>query len=311
MTRAILTLTIISVLTIERSVAINYQAENDSLKILVIGNSFSKNATLFLPELAAMGGYPLKIQKAEIGGSSLEKHWALVQKSLDDPGDSEGRPYQGESLRDLLEKDQWDYVTMQQLSILSCDIETYLPYIQQLHEFIKETRPETTVLIHRTWAYRTDSKRFCRLSESEDAQSDMEMWETLKGVYTTIANQLNLDIIPSGDAFWKVSSDSLRYRPDPTFDESTIEYPDLPIQTNSLHKGYHWQQDKTLRFDAIHGSVAGCYLGSLVWYYFLFDESPDGTGFVPEGLDESFARYLQKVAYDIVINHKQNDIASN
>ncbi len=49
--------------------------KTDTLRLFLIGNSFSQNAARFLPQLAEEGGHPLVIGRAEIGGCTLQKHW--------------------------------------------------------------------------------------------------------------------------------------------------------------------------------------------------------------------------------------------
>src|SRR5512133_3655808 len=95
-------------------------AAPDTLKLRVIGNSFSVNATEYLDELAAEGGHNLLIGKAEIGGCSLQKHWQLAELAEKNPDDPMSRPYRGKSLRTVLGEEEWDVVTFQQVSTLSC-----------------------------------------------------------------------------------------------------------------------------------------------------------------------------------------------
>ncbi|MDO8545625.1 MAG: hypothetical protein Q7S40_34715 [Opitutaceae bacterium] len=57
---------------------------------------------------------------------------------------------------------------------------------------------------------------------------------------------------------------------------------------------------KKLGKDANHANAAGEYLGALVWYGFLFDESPEKLAFVPAGVDVAFAAHLRQVAWQIV-----------
>src|SRR5690606_22687863 len=93
--------------------------EEKELRLLVIGNSFSRNATLYLPRLAKEVGHKLVIQKAEISGASLKRHWDAVEVAEADPEDPKGRPYGGKSLKMLLREGKWDIITMQQASTYS------------------------------------------------------------------------------------------------------------------------------------------------------------------------------------------------
>jgi hypothetical protein len=90
------------------------------------------------------------------------------------------------------------------------------------------------------------------------------------------------------------------YRPDPAFDRQTAVAPALPVQTHSLHVGYRWGKDGKLGLDANHANAAGEYLGALVWYGFLFGESPERLRFVPPGVDAAFAAQLRRVAAQVL-----------
>ncbi|MEZ4903862.1 MAG: hypothetical protein R2822_19975 [Spirosomataceae bacterium] len=89
------------------------------------------------------------------------------------------------------------------------------------------------------------------------------------------------------------------YRRDERFDYGNPQKPNLPSQTHSLHVGYTWGNDK-LNFDSHHASPAGCYLGALVWYGFLFEESPVSLRFTPPGISNEFANQLRKTAWKTV-----------
>ncbi len=272
-------------------------ASTDTLHLFLIGNSFSQNATRYLHQIAADGGHGLVIGRAELGGSPLKRHWDHAEAAEADSLDPKGRPYNGKSLRMLLSNGTWDIVTIQQYSMHSADPTTYDPYARKLYEYIKALQPQAEVVFHQTWAYRSDADGFGQVAEGQTAQTEKEMWEKSRSAYHAKAAGLGVRVIPVGDAFWKVDSDSKwGYKKDKGFNYENPEYPALPDQNHSLHVGYRWTNDKKLGFDSHHASEAGCYLGGLVWYSFLFNESPTQVGFVPENLSADFATYLKKVA---------------
>ncbi len=283
--------------------SVNYFTENktDTLHLFLIGNSFSQNAGRYLPQLAEEGNHPLVIGRAEIGGCPLQKHWELAELAEKNPNDPKGKPYNGKSLRMLLSIGKWDVVSLQQYSLFSGDVSTYMPYARKLYDFIKSIQPNTRIVFHQTWAYRIDSKDFSRIGGNQSAKNSAEMWEKSRAAYRTVASELGMKIMPVGDAFWKVNSDKKwAFKPDTKFDFSNPVYPNLPNQTNSLHRGYSWDKSKKLVFDSHHANEAGCFLGSLVWYTFLFNESPVKLNFVPQEVAPDFAGYLKKVAKSVV-----------
>ncbi|MDQ3815207.1 MAG: DUF4886 domain-containing protein [Armatimonadota bacterium] len=271
-------------------------AQARTLRLFVIGNSFSQNATRYLPELAREGGHEVIIGRAEYPAASLQKHWEAVEAAEAKPDDPAGKLYGGKSLRELLSAGTWEIVTIQQGSFPSGDVESYRPYAQKLRDFIKKLQPQAELVLHQTWPYRSDAAKFAAIGGGQTAGSDREMWEKTLVAYHTIAAELGVRLIPVGDAFWRVRSDpQWAYKKDPKFDFEKPVQPNLPDQTNSLHRGYLWEDGKFI-LDANHASDAGCYLAGLVWYGFLFDESPEKLTFAPPSVPTPFAAHLRQVA---------------
>jgi len=279
------------------------QTKNDTLRIFLIGNSFSQNASAYLPQIAKEKGKHLIIGRAELPGHSLEQHWKYVEAAAADPKSEEGRPYKGKSLRTLLSDGKWDIVTIQQASYFSADKGSYTPYGQKLYDFIKSIQPKAEVVIHQTWAYRSDAKTFGRVAVGQLAQSQTEMWEKSRAAYHALAKQLKVRVIPVGDAFNEVATGTeYTYKKDTAFDYTNPTYPNLPNQINSLNMGYSWKNNKEFTFDANHANEAGRYLGGLIWYAFLFKDSPENIQFVPNKVPADFAKYLREVAAKTVKN---------
>ena len=275
----------------------SHNAKNDTLRLFLIGNSFSQNATRYLPQLASEGRHPLKIGRAELGGCSLQRHWEIAEAAEKNPDDPKGKAYGGKSLRQLLSAGTWDVVTIQQNSMNSGDVTTYSPYAKKLFDLIKSIQPKARIVMHQTWAYRTDSKQFTQIAQGQHAKSAKEMWEKSRAAYHTISKQLGIALIPVGDAFWKINSDpATAYKPDTKFDFENAQSPNLPDQTYSLHAGYRYDNSKKLAFDSNHANEAGCFLGGLVWYAILFKESTVKLKFRPEKVDEKFDVILKKTA---------------
>ncbi|MGV3557638.1 DUF4886 domain-containing protein [Larkinella arboricola] len=270
------------------------------LRLFIIGNSFSGNATRYLPELSKEGGHELHIGRAELGGCSLQRHWEIAEAAEANPDDPKGKAYNGKSLKMLLSEGTWDVVTLQQYSMLSGDVETYQPYARKLYEYIKKIQPAAKIVFHQTWAYRADADGFGKIAGKTVAQTEKEMWEKSRAAYHTVARELGVSIIPTGDAFWRMSSDrNWGFQKENGFNAATAQPPRLPNEKNSLHVGYQWKGNK-LAFDSHHANKAGCYLGALVWYGFLFNESPVRLTFAPEEVPAGFAAQLRKTAWKTV-----------
>ena len=94
-----------------------------TLRVFAVGNSFSGNATAYLPQLAKAGGHELILGTAQTGKAAPERHWKAAEAELANPGSKEAKIYGGKSLAEIISKGKWDVVTIQQYSLLSSDIE--------------------------------------------------------------------------------------------------------------------------------------------------------------------------------------------
>lgn len=135
------------------------------LKLLAIGNSFSEDTieqNLF--ELAAATGHQMVIGNMYIGGCSLERHWENAQSNKPDYNyrkieiDGKMTRTANYTLDKALRDEQWDYVSLQQVSQLSGMYNSFQPYLDSLIAYVRARVPATTKLIwHVTWAYAQNS----------------------------------------------------------------------------------------------------------------------------------------------------------
>lgn len=280
-------------------------AKTKTVRLLTVGNSFSQNATRYLDSLVKAAGHTLIHRPLAIGGASLEVHLVKAQHYERDPKDPRGL-YGKKSLRQELQGNAWDFVTIQQASIKSHNVATYRPFAKQLYDYIKKAAPKAEILVHQTWVYRVDDPRFARASPpAGEPATPKEMFEGLTKAYETIAAELGTKLIPVGDAFYLADNHGQwGYRPDKKFDIQKAMPPALPDQRHSLHTGWRWlnAQDgqKKLAIDGHHASVAGQYLAACVFYEVLFAESLVGNSFFPPEIDRAYARFLQETAHQAV-----------
>lgn len=171
------------------------------MKVLAIGNSFSQDAARYLHDIAKADGVDMKVVNLYIGGCSLRRHYINILNderaySMEFNGCPTGFSV---SVREALQSDEWDAVTMQQVSSLSTDYETYQPYLTALSEYVSLHAPKAKQLIHQTWAYEEGSKRLC---EELGYTHQEEMFADIKAAYETAAQSIKAHgIIPCGAAF--------------------------------------------------------------------------------------------------------------
>lgn len=215
------------------------------MKILSIGNSFSQDAHRYLHRLAKAEGENIKTVNLYIGGCSLRQHYLNI---LDDNAAYDFE-FNGEktglkaSVRQALVSDEWDYVTVQQASQHSANVDSYNPYLMVLAEYVRKYCPKASLLVHQTWAYEAGSDKLLKIGY----ETPEEMFADIRNAYHQAAKAIQAEgILPSGEAM---------------------------IQ--ALHNG----MEKVHR-DTFHASLgAGRYLLALTWYKVLTGNDVTGNNF--------------------------------
>lgn len=238
------------------------------MKILSIGNSFSQDATRYLHRLAASAGVPIKTVNLYIGGCSLKTHYYNILEnapaySFEFNGESTGLKV---TVKDALMSDEWDAVTLQQVSQLSPHYESYQPYLKESAAYVRRYVPHAKLYMHETWAYEDGSERLHNAGFEHAA----DMLAGIRASYAAAAKDIGAaGVIPCGDAMAKALENGL---------------------------------DKVHR-DTFHATLgAGRYLLGLVWFGFFTGKPVAGIPFdafdVPLSAEER--AIVEKSAEEIV-----------
>jgi len=223
------------------------QSSGTVLRILFIGNSYTFVNDLpgTFAKLACSGGHKVETGMAATGGWTLADHAASSQTL------------------DLLEKQKWDMVVLQEQSeipaIAAARAQTMYPAARQLVAKIKDVgaRP----LFFLTWGHRDGLTDF-GINNYSDMQAQLDVG------YRDIAEKLHVTIAPVGYAWLK--------------------------QWIQSHLNL-WQDDGS------HPNESGTYLAASVFYATLFHQSPAGLSYTG-GLTPDTAQYLNAMADDTVVN---------
>lgn len=275
------------------------------VKLLTIGNSFADSAFRYLPRVAESAGCKIVMDRANIGGCRLSRHWKLVEDSERDP---KVKPYSRgtANLREMLERQKWDFVTIQQASDQSWRPESYQPYAKNLVEYVHKYAPEAEVVIQQTWAYRFDDGRL-----NSWKMDQKTMYGKLRAAYQKAAAELNLRVIPTGDAVQLArETQAVKYVPyDPAVLKG-LQYPaELPSEAGSLAAGVYWQKGKDgshrLRIDGAHLNRRGEYLQACLWFAFFFNRPTSEITFVPPEITPEDAKFLRETAQKALDAYEQ------
>ena len=240
---------------------------------MAVGNSFSDDGVEYLDELAQAAGIKLIIGNLYIGGCSLERHWNNVRNEL--PAYDYRKNVEGHqtntpktTLQEALQDEEWDYITVQQVSQNSGLYDTYYPYIDSLLTYLKAhaRNPEVEFAIHQVWSYAWNSTHpgFANYDNNQ-----LKMYRDIVETVDKVARKEKIRIIiPSGTA----------------------------IQTGRTLMG-----DRMNR-DGFHlGWGLGRYLAACTWFE-TFLGPVNGNSYRPEGVTPQEATIAQRIAHIAVLH---------
>lgn len=274
----------------EKMIPLSKFAENeddDHIKILAIGNSFSEDATSYVRDFALADNVNMTIVNLYIPSCSLQMHWENAS------ADAKAYAYQLNgaaasktvSIRDVLLEDEWDYVTLQQRSGDSGNGLTYYPYIEDLAKYVKTLEPMTELLIHQTWAY-----------EKGFTQNQTLMFDSLKIAYDDAAERVGLLKLDNGT---DVSLNNVPLRILPS---------GKAMQNARGHAIFDttYEDGKSVRLirDGYHASLYhGRYLLGAVWYEALTNKNVAENTFRPSNISDQELSILKESAHNAVVEY--------
>ena len=239
------------------------------MKLLSIGNSFSQDAQEWLHQIAVANGVELETTNLMIGGCSLETHWNHMTDGesayyLEKNGKNCDRTV---TLPEGLVLDEWDVVTVQQVSHHSGQPQTYIPYLTELVAFVREKCPKAKIYFHQTWAYEIDSDHGGFLNYNRDQQ---EMYRRIGDCTEMACRLIGATVLPSGPVVQYLR-------------ENTAEF-DYKNGGLSLNRdGFHLSWDY------------GRYALAATWYRSITGQKPQGVPFPLDGCPSPDPALLQLI----------------
>ncbi|MGN0173843.1 MAG: DUF4886 domain-containing protein [Acutalibacteraceae bacterium] len=179
------------------------------MKILSIGNSFSEDAQRYIHQIAKSNGDDIYCANLYIGGCSLERHYNNIVNDVADYDWQVNGEHTDEkiSIKSALMRDNWDYITVQQVSSYSGMIETYYPFISEILKYVKSICKNVKILLHQTWSYEQNSHH--PDFKNYDYDTD-KMFKQIVETNKEVAKRENIKIIiPDGEIINKLRKTKL------------------------------------------------------------------------------------------------------
>lgn len=195
---------------------------DDTLSILMIGNSFSVDAIEYVPDMALSAGVKnIHIGSMFIPGCSLSMHATNAKANASkyhfyvNTGDGWNMPMidyastPGDtSLLEAITSHGWDYICIQQVSHLSGKSETYNDDLEYMIRYMNMYAPNSKLIWHMTWAYQQDS------THSEFPNYNSDQTTMYNAILSTVQEKIVADkrfsfVIPCGTAVQNARSSLL------------------------------------------------------------------------------------------------------
>ncbi len=169
------------------------------MNVLAIGNSFSQDATRYLHGIAKSAGVYLEVFNLEIGGCPLSKHFRNIK--------AENKAYAFEfngiytgflmSINEAVLSRDWDYITIQQVSVQSPNYASYQPYLNFCVDYFRENCPKAKILIQQVWSYEEGGPQLTGWTKYKTTE---EMFADVKASYDKALKDSGADgLIRSGE----------------------------------------------------------------------------------------------------------------
>ena len=250
-------------------IATTVMAEDGIVRILAVGNSFSRDAIeQNLWDLAAADGRKCVVGNMYIPGCPISRHVECARNNeaayeyCHINVDGKRERINNKRLDEALREEPWDVVTVQQASYDTGNYDSFTQ-LSELVAYIRARVPyNTKVMFHQTWAYAKDSKHdgFKRYGHDQ-----MTMFSAIVDCSKrAVADFCLQGLIPAGTAVQFARKTKL---------------------------------GDNLTIDGHHLDTTGRYIAACTWYEYIFCRKVKGNSYGPSELNEHQRRIAQKVAH--------------
>lgn len=254
-------------------------ADDEPLKILAIGNSYSNDTTEYVSRIARGLGIKVEVTSLYYPGCTLKMHVYKYENDIPDyvlfvDGNCDWKYM---TLKEVLAAKQYDIITFQQSPSGCQDFSTYYtpenPYLTKLADYVRVQQPNAKFMIHQTWA-------FCEEACHGGGEYTVVYYDTTADMFKEIEENYrkasallgNIPIIPFGKAV-QTAVDEFGY--DPSYQGNPTVYNDL----------------------ISHMNKTGSYLTGCVFVESIFGVDCRKTSFTDYMKDASL---LQEIAHEVV-----------
>ncbi len=253
--------------------------DDDVLRVLAIGNSFSEDALeAHFWGIANAAGKQVIVGNMYIGGANLDTHASNATSNSNSYSyrkielDGTRNVTSSFSISQAIADEDWDYISFQQASYESGLYDTFVTPLPILYNVVQSANAtactnNTQYILHKTWAYAQNSTH----PDFPNYDSDqMIMFNGIIDAYNQAESLIPVDmVVPAGTAIQNG-------------------------RTSFLGDGF--------TRDGFHLNDLGQYTASCTWFEMLFGESVIGNSYAPDGMLDLYIELAQQAAHEAVLN---------
>ena len=286
--------------------------DEESIKILAIGNSYSNNATYYISRIAESMGKKVTAISLYDDGCPIDTHvkWyntkAKEYQFFVDSVNITGSNKQ--TMQEVFELTDYDYITIQQGPGKATDFSTYwtkeTPWLTDLYDIIKKHEPQAEIMIHQTWSFSEYDAIGNAPYWSVAYENSLDMFQRIENAYEQAADMLSIDkekgIIPTGRAI-QLAKDEYGY-----WDAFNPDYSKLyPADSSDENAAKHCENGALYTDNIDHLNHRGRYIAGCVWLEQILGYDCREATFFPEGvLTEEECVILRAIAHEAVTGEK-------
>ncbi|TJZ53223.1 DUF4886 domain-containing protein [Sphingobacterium olei] len=252
-------------------------ADDGTIRVLTIGNSFSEDAVEnYLYDLAKAEDIPIVIGNLYIGGAPLEIHQKNVMENngaysfrkIDRAGNK--TTVASTSIATALASERWTHISFQQESSNSGMYDSWVEPLPIVYDYVAaratKNNPDVKFLLHQTWAYAQNSTH---TGFANYGNNQMAMYEAIIDAVNRAKELVAIDlVVPAGTAIQNGRTSV--------------------VEDNFTRDGYH-----------LNLSI-GRYTAACTWFEALIGKSAIGNSFKPTGMSDFEAEIAQNAAHTAI-----------
>lgn len=176
------------------------------LRILSLGDEYALSSGRYLAKTAKSDDVKIVTGFMTLENASLENHMKMMEEDApvyrfeyNEEGSVRTNETEKVPASEIFDWYEWDYVTVQQSSGMAGDAESYVPFIREIADMIRQKCPRAEIVINEPWAYEKNCWEHLFEKYGNNTQT---MAESIRTACINAADVADIKIVfPVGEAW--------------------------------------------------------------------------------------------------------------